>query len=55
MVAYSAASTLMTICEGDSGEDSAGATARRDGIRRAKETRGYGSMAMDVKEDKVAP
>jgi hypothetical protein len=31
------------------------AVAIRDGIRREKDTSGYGSIAMDVNDDKVAP
>jgi hypothetical protein len=30
-------------------------TAIREGIRNAKVIRGYGFIAMEVKEDKVAP
>jgi len=29
--------------------------SHRDGIRREKDTSGYGSIAMDVNDDKVAP
>lgn len=31
------------------------AVAIREGIRNAKAIRGYGSIAMEVKDDKVAP
>ena len=44
--------------EGSCKESEAAASrdvAIREGIRNAKVIRGYGSIAMEVKEDKVAP
>ena len=52
---------LTTICDGVEGscKEVEAATSRdvaiREGIRKEKVTRGYGSIAMEVKEDKVAP
>ena len=49
------------MCDGAEGscKDLEAAASRdvaiREGIRKAKVIRGYGSIAMDVKEDKVAP
>lgn len=53
--AWSADSRLTTMWEGSSGLDSLRIVAMREGIRSAKETRGYGSIAMDVKDESVAP
>jgi hypothetical protein len=46
---------FMTMCDDKRDSASLSAVAIRDGIRREKDTRGYGSMAMDVNDDKVAP
>lgn len=58
MEACSAERRLTTICEGSRKESEAAAlrdVAIREGIRNAKVIRGYGSIAMEVKEDNVAP
>jgi len=50
--------TIYDGAEGSSKEAEAAAlrdAAIREGIRNAKVIRGYGSIAMEVKEDKVAP
>ena len=61
MEACSAERRLTTICEDAEGsrKESEAAALRdvaiREGIRNAKVIRGYGSIAMEAKEDKVAP
>ena len=61
MEACCAERRLTTICDGADGScKESEAAASRDiaileGIRNAKLIRGYGSIAMEVKEDKVAP
>ena len=61
MEACCAERRLTTMCDGVEGscEESEAAASRdlaiREGIRNAKVIRGYGSIAMEVKEDKVTP
>ena len=61
MEACSAERRLTTMCEGAKGscKESEAAASRdvaiREGIRNAKVIKGYGSIATEVKEDKVAP
>ena len=61
MEACSAERRLTTICDGVEGscKESETTTSRDvailEGIRNEKVTRGYGSIAMEVKEDNVAP
>ena len=48
---------LMTMCVGAAAEACAEVreVAMREGMRREKATRGWGSIEMELKEDRVAP